>query len=57
MRLMVRLVVLQFLTFLHFNPGNGSTLFATAEKFLQVKNVAHCAGHIQFLGIYDSWHE
>ena len=47
---------MKFLAFSYFNAGNGPGMFSAAEIFLEIKNIAQCTGHIQFLRIDEFFH-
>ena len=51
------LIVMIFPAFHQLYPGDGAHMFPAAEILLEVKNIACRAGHIQFLGVYDSFHD
>lgn len=46
-----------FPAFYQLYPGDGAGMLPAAEILLEVKNVTKGAGHIQFLGVYDSFHD
>jgi hypothetical protein len=48
---------MEFPALCQLNPGDGTGLLPAAEIFLEVKDIALCAGHIQFFWIDDSTHD
>ena len=48
---------MEFPALCQLNPGDGTGLLPAAEIFLEVKDIALCAGYIQFFWIDYSTHD
>lgn len=46
-----------FPAFYQLYPGDGAGMLPAAEILLEVKYISCRTGHIQFLGVYDSFHD
>ena len=51
------LIVVVFPAFNQLYPCDGAGMLPAAEILLEVKYIPCRTGHIQFLGVYDSFHD